>query len=218
MSQARPNVRIDGFSLGPFATNCYVVSAEGSKACWIIDASFDPHEMIDHVQNQDLKPEKILLTHAHVDHIAGLEEVRRAFPEVPVAIHKAESDWLEDPMLNLSQGHGFPITTRPAEQSLSDGDELEIDGVSWRVLHTPGHSPGGVTLYCEDAGVAIVGDTLFAGSIGRFDFPTSNQQDLEASIRERLYALPEETRVLPGHGPETTIGREKRSNPFVRAD
>lgn len=211
-----PRLRIEGFTLGPFATNCYVVWAEGSAACWIVDASFEPEEMIDRVRAEGLEPRLIILTHAHIDHIAGLDELRRAFPGTPAAIHQAEAEFLEDPMLNLSGAYGEPFSTRRAERSLEAGEELELSGTRWRVIHTPGHSPGGITLWCEAGGVALVGDTLFAGSIGRFDFPTSDERALYSSISKKLYALPDATRVLPGHGPETTIGREKRSNPYVR--
>ncbi len=207
---------VRGFPLGPFETNCYVVRAPGDPACWIIDAGFQPDALIDHVRSEDLAPERIILTHAHVDHMAGLEEIRRAFPGVPTSIHEAEREWLTNPVLNLSAGWGEMITARPPEDLLSGGEELELAGTRWSVLFTPGHSPGGITLYNDASLQALVGDTLFAGSIGRHDFPTSSFDDLQRSIREYLYSLPDDTTVFPGHGPETTIGREAQTNPFVR--
>ncbi len=204
------------FSLGPFATNCYIVSEAGAAGCWIVDASFAPGAMIERVRALGLRPELFVLTHAHLDHIAGLDELREAFPGVPSIIHEAEKKFLEDPELNLSAGYGFPVSVRAAEKTLRGGETLTFGGSSWKVLHTPGHSPGGITLHCAEAGIALVGDTLFRESIGRYDFPTSDEAELMRSIREVLYALPDETRVLPGHGPETTIGHEKRGNPFVR--
>lgn len=111
----------------------------------------------------------------------------------------------------------MPVTTPGPDRTLEGGEELTLAGTTWRVLHTPGHSPGGITLVHDASNTAIVGDTLFAGSVGRSDFPTSDPDALVRSIRDTLYALPDDTRVLPGHGPATTIGREKRSNPFVRA-
>lgn len=215
-------LRVEGFALGPFATNCYVVwvvgveGGQGGRGCWIVDAGFDPGRLIGRVRELGLTPTDIILTHAHCDHIGGLGEVLDAFPGTPVHLHAAESDWPGNPDLNLSGGYGVPVTTPPADRTLEDGQELALDGLIWRVLHTPGHSPGGVTLYQADSGIALVGDTLFNRSIGRFDFPTSDQDALFASIREKLYTLPDETRALPGHGPATTIGEEKQFNPFVR--
>lgn len=207
---------IETFTLGPFATNCYLISAPPASDCWIIDASFEPQAILRRIAAQGLRPQGIILTHAHIDHIAGLGELRAALPGVPVYQHAAEREWLEDPALNLSLAMGEPFAAAPASAFLEHDQELELAGPRWRVLHTPGHSPGGLTLLCPHAGVALVGDTLFAGSVGRFDFPTSSKAHLERSIRDVLYTLPDDTKVYPGHGPPTTIGREKKSNPFVR--
>jgi len=208
---------VEGYALGPFATNCYLVHVPPHPDCWVIDASFEPRPMLDRVAALGLRVTHILLTHAHVDHIAGLEEVRRACPDARVLIHPAEAAFLADPMLNLSGAYGIPVRCAPADGPLDDAQTLTLSGSEWRILHTPGHSPGGITLYNAASAVAIVGDTLFAGSIGRSDFPTSDEAALHASIRSILYKLPPETRVFPGHGPATTIGREMMSNPYVRA-
>ena len=208
-------VTINTFALGPFQTNCYVVTS-GGPACWIIDASFSPGPLIDHIRREKLRPEALILTHAHVDHIAGVAEVRRAFPKVPILIHEAEREWLGDPMLNLSAVMGQSVTSPGPDRTIAAGETLVLGDSTWRVLHTPGHSPGGVTLWCEAEGVAIVGDSLFAGSIGRTDFPGSDHGTLLASIRSELYTMPGATKVFPGHGPPTTIGREATSNPYVR--
>jgi glyoxylase-like metal-dependent hydrolase (beta-lactamase superfamily II) len=216
------------FALGPFQTNCYVIGesedARGASvrlgsACWIIDASFEPDALIKYVKDRELQPRRLILTHAHIDHIAGIDEIVEALGPLPVALHGAERDWLSDPSLNLSIGLGAEFVSRAKprpDEMLEDGQTLELDGSLWRVSHTPGHSPGGVTLHCERAGIAMVGDTLFAGSIGRTDFPTSDAETLFKSIREELYVLPGETRIYPGHGPTSTIARERASNPFVR--
>lgn len=213
----RPEV--DCVTLGPFETNCYLVSIPGdsTRSCWIVDASFDPDELIELVHAKGLRPAALVLTHAHVDHIAGVGEVRAAFPGLPILIHEAEREWLSDPVLNLSAMMAMDVTAPGPDRLLTDGDRLELAGTTWDVLHTPGHSPGGITLHHAPSATALVGDTLFNASIGRFDFPGSDEETLVRSIKDRLYALPDQTRVFPGHGPPTTIGREKRSNPFVRA-
>ena len=208
---------IEGFCLGPFATNCYLVRP-GDGSCWIVDASFEPRAMIQRVQELGDTPSAIILTHAHADHIAGLAEVKEAFPEAPVLIHEAEASFLTNPVLNLSAGYGEPLTAPVADRLLKGGETLELGDSSWKVLHTPGHSPGGITLYCEAAKQALVGDTLFAGSIGRYDFPTSDGPTLFKSIQQQLYTLPDDVTAYPGHGPTTTIGREKTTNPFVRGE
>jgi len=223
-------IGIKGFAMGPFQTNCYVVwEAKASddpahpppgSPCWIVDATFEPEELIEFIRASDLCPQRLLLTHAHVDHIAGIDDVLAALGPMPVALHSAEREWLSNPVLNLSVGMGERITVRSKptpDEALEDGQELRLGASRWRVMHTPGHSPGSVTLHCAGSSLAIVGDTLFAGSIGRTDFPGSDHATLVRSIRERLYALPDETRIHPGHGPSSTIGREKRSNPYVRA-
>lgn len=216
--KAASGVRLQRFVLGPFETNCYLVQAGSGSECWIVDAGFEPQPMLEAIREQGLSPSKLVLTHAHIDHIAGIEAVREVFPALPILIHEAERTFLEEPSLNLSTMMGMPISAPPADETLAEGDQLEIGDERWRVLFTPGHSPGGITLYHEPSGQALVGDTLFHGSIGRFDFPTSNERQLYASIREKLYALPDEVRVYPGHGPPTTIGQERRHNPFVRGD
>jgi hydroxyacylglutathione hydrolase len=215
-----PRCTIERFTLGMFATNCYLVyepPVTAGAPCWIIDASFEPQEMIDRTHELRLTPAALILTHAHVDHIAGVNEVLAAFPGTPLLIHPAESDWLTDPAKNLSILSGIPVTARPATGPLADGQQLALGRSRWIVLHTPGHSPGGITLYNQRDAAAIVGDALFAGSVGRTDFPGSDPRTLAASIRTKLYRLPPDTVIHPGHGPDTTIGREANSNPFVRA-
>ena len=189
----------------------------GYTPCWIIDASFEPAPIIAAIRTQGLAPEALIFTHAHIDHIAGAHEIIRAFPTLPIFIHEAEERWLLDPELNLSIFTGNPVTAPPATRLLKEGDSLTLTGAgAWRVLHTPGHSPGSITLVSTQHGVAIVGDALFAGSIGRTDFPGCSLEALSESIKTKLYTLPDATRIFPGHGPESTIGHEKRTNPYVR--
>lgn len=206
---------ITAIPLGDFQTNCHVVRIPGSDACWIVDAGFGPQPLIEHVERAGLEPEAILLTHAHADHVAGLDAVRSRWP-VPVWLHEAERGFCSDPMLNLAAAMCLNVSVAEPDRWLRGGETLELAGTKWRVLHAPGHSPGSCVFLHDDSGTAIVGDTLFAGSIGRIDFPTSDPEAMRRTILETLMGLPDATTIYPGHGPATTIGRERASNPWVR--
>ncbi len=211
------SLHIETFCLGDWMTNCFVVHvAAQAGACWIVDAGAGPGPMIDYITQHRLQPQQVVLTHAHLDHIAGLHDVRASWPDIPILIHKAEREFLTDTTLNLSIMLDQPIVAPQATGFLEHGQTLELDGVRFEVRHTPGHSPGGVTLYQQQTATAIVGDTLFAGSIGRYDFPTSDGPLLIESIQAQLMTLPDPTRVLPGHGPQTTIGQERVTNPYLQ--
>ncbi|MCX5658132.1 MAG: MBL fold metallo-hydrolase [Planctomycetota bacterium] len=215
-------IDIHAFSLGDWQTNCYVVHAHAPKAlrglpCWIIDAGSDPGPLLAYIHENGLKPTHVILTHAHLDHIAGLDTIRAAFPEIPILIHANEREFLTDPSLNLSVAVEEPVIAPEATGMLAHGQTLELAGLKFEVRHTPGHSPGGISLYQPDSGVVIVGDALFAGSVGRADFPTSNGPALIDGIRKQLLTLPDATKVYSGHGPPTTIGAERAHNPFLRA-
>jgi hydroxyacylglutathione hydrolase len=223
-----PAPLIEVFTLGPFETNTLLVRIPGVRSdggqaasptpglCWVVDPSFDPDPLLDRLRGLNLRPAAVVLTHAHVDHIAGVADVLRAYPGTPVWIHPAEAGWLNDPLLNLSEMMGMPVTAPGPHRLLNDGEVLELGATPWSVLHTPGHSPGGITLHHAASAQAISGDLIMAGSIGRYDFPGADGHTLARSIRERIYTLPEGTRLYPGHGPTTTVGRERRTNPFVR--
>lgn len=202
------------YPLGALATNAYVVTdAERTRAV-VIDPGTADAGMIRRLEG--FAVEAVLLTHAHFDHIGGVEAVRERFG-CPVYIHSAEKDWLTDAAKNGSLRWPEatpPIAGRPPDELLADGDELELLGAKFRVLFTPGHSPGSVSFLCGD--LLFAGDALFRRSVGRTDLPYGSSEQLEKSIRNKLYVLPEDTIVLPGHGPETTIGEERRENPFVR--
>lgn len=212
---SRPKLQIASFTLGDWRTNCYVLHVAGSTNCWIVDAGFEPQPLIEYVRQSQLEPLQVVLTHAHVDHIAGLSAVRAFWPGVPILVHPLEEAFLAEPMLNLSSVLDRTVIAPSATGLLEPGKSLTLEGYEFEVRHTPGHSPGGITLYQPDEQVAIVGDALFAGSIGRHDFPSSNGKLLIESIRSQLLTLPDETRVLSGHGPDTTIGEERQHNPFL---
>ncbi|QNN23258.1 MBL fold metallo-hydrolase [Planctomycetales bacterium ZRK34] len=208
-------LKIQGFCLGDWQTNCYVAHPAGSTDCWIIDAGFGPEPMIDSIEAGGLDPKLLVLTHAHVDHIAGANTIRQRWPQLPIVIHEAEAEFLSRPELNLSAGVGLRITAPPADQLLNHGDTLTLGDLNFEVRHTPGHSPGGVCIYQADNAVAFTGDTLFHDSIGRYDFPTSDGEALMRSIHEQLMTLPDPTRLYPGHMQPTTVGRERQMNPFL---
>ncbi|PLR89501.1 MBL fold metallo-hydrolase [Bacillus sp. T33-2] len=200
--------------LGPLQTNCYIISNE-DNTCLIIDPGEEPDKIFAFVDGKNLKPVAIMLTHAHFDHIGAVDEVREKY-SVPVYVHQNEADWLSDPALNGSQYFmGNLIRVKKADFLFTDEKEMSVEGFIFTVYETPGHSPGSVSLYFAEEDFVAGGDALFQGSIGRTDLPWGNQDDLLRSIHEKLLALPEETVVLPGHGPVTTIGREMDTNPFL---
>lgn len=206
-------VQIDTLVLGPLETNCYVVRNAG--ACAVVDPGPSAGTLVAMLRAENAAPGRILLTHGHCDHIAGAGQVREAFPDVKICCPADDAGMLSDPAANLSRPFGLPMTAPEADELVRPGDVVDIGESNWRVLDTAGHTPGGVSYYCPDAGVVIVGDALFAGSIGRTDIPGAETARLLRNIRQALLALPDATRVLPGHGPETTIGRERRTNPFL---
>jgi len=219
MSDSRLTIKV--FVESMFAENGYVVSvptADGEHVGWVIDPGLgrQPEQILAYIQEQRVRVEKIVLTHGHADHVAGVDAVRAAHPGAAVLIGAEDRQMLADAWANLSAPFGFEVTLKTeADGNLSPGMELLLGDTKWEVLDTSGHSPGGRSLYCGSAGVVFTGDALFAGSIGRTDFPGANAEQLIANIRGRLYTLPADTVVYSGHGPTTTIGNERKSNPFV---
>jgi len=201
-----------------YVENGYTVYRRTGGPCWIIDPGFAPQaeQIIAHVREKSLEPAAIVLTHAHADHIGGIDEVREALGDLPVYLAKPEWPSLSDPMENLSGLFGPGMATNVTDPiDLPPGGMIELDAFRFEIRDVSGHSPGGRALYCSELGLAFVGDALFAGSVGRVDFPNSDGATLMRNLREQLMTLPDDTRVLSGHGPETTIGRERRTNPFV---
>jgi len=210
-------MKIDHLILGAYETNSYVLRQnDTSQDCLIIDTGLDAVRLIDFLTNQQFNPLALVLTHGHVDHIGGGTVLRKSFPDLKVYIHKLDAEMLSDPQANLSGMTGMPFKTDPEDISLDEQDVIELAGIELLVFHTPGHTPGGISLYSKQDGVVFVGDTLFADSVGRTDFPGGSAEQLISSIKEKLLVLPDETKVYPGHGPATTIGHEKVYNPFLR--
>jgi len=210
-------MKIDRLILGAYETNCYVLrKTEVAKDCLIIDTGLESGKLLDFLGDNKLKPTTLVLTHGHVDHIAGLPTLRRNWPEIKVYIHKLDAEILTDPNCNLSIMTSRPFTAGSVDFTIDEPDIIEQAGIELTVLHTPGHTPGGISLYSDEQGIVFVGDTLFAGSVGRTDFPGSDTSRLINSIKEKLLTLPDKTVVCPGHGPRTTIAREKTHNPYLQ--
>ncbi|MFC4775512.1 MBL fold metallo-hydrolase [Paenibacillus sp. GCM10023252] len=205
---------IETFSLGPIQTNAYLLTDEARSRGIVIDPGMNPKRLLDRIAGIHL--EAILLTHAHFDHMGGVDEVRKA-TGCPVYIHDLEGDWLTDPKKNGSLRWSDvtpPLTTDPAEYALDEGQTLELIGHTFKVMHTPGHSPGSVSFLCGND--LFSGDVLFKQSVGRTDLPGGKERDLYDSIQNKLYKLTPDTVVYPGHGPKTTIGYELANNPYTR--
>lgn len=206
-------MQIERFIVGMVGTNCYVVSNEETSECFLVDPGAYSDKVIAYIREHELKPQAILLTHGHFDHIMGLDGVLREFP-IPVYAQEEEEILLKDASYNASVSYG-PAYTFSGASYIKDGQILELAGMTIRAIHTPGHTIGGCCYYIESEHVLFSGDTLFHDSVGRTDFPTGSQSQFVRSIREKLLGLPEETVVCPGHMSETTIGHEKKYNPFL---
>ncbi len=202
-----------------FQENAYVVFERPGGPCWIVDPSFEPQpqRIAGLVDEQSLTPAAILITHCHADHVVGIDALMDRWPQIGLYVPAAEVDWLGDAHKNLSADFGMALTVAAkATQAVEPGQALQLDSLPWQVLDVSGHSPGGVAYYCPAGKVVIVGDALFAGSIGRTDLAGSSERQLLDNIRRNLLSLPDDVVVYPGHGPSTIIGRERATNPFVR--
>ncbi|GIO27515.1 MBL fold metallo-hydrolase [Ornithinibacillus bavariensis] len=206
-------MQINGFSLGPLGTNCYIVY-HGNQAI-IIDPGEEANRIMEWLTENKLVPLAILLTHAHFDHIGAVEDLRNHFA-IPVYVHPNEASWLSKPSLNGSVLFlRKEVKTREAEVLINPG-LLQIGPFEFEILYTPGHSPGSVSFYWKEEKKLISGDVLFNQGIGRTDLPGGDFDVLKESILYKLYQLPDDITVYPGHGPSTTIGDEKSLNPFIR--
>lgn len=202
--------------VGMLGCNCSVIGDAVSREAIVIDPGDDVSKIIAILQRHRLQVKMIVITHAHIDHIGGAEKLR-AFTGAPVYMHQADK-MLSDQLEMQAAWLGVEPPRDPGiDQPAHEGDVIRAGSIEAHVLHTPGHTPGSISLYIPLEGKLIAGDTLFEGSVGRTDLPGGDTAQITRSIRGKLYTLPEETIVFPGHGATTSIGEEKRHNPFVRA-
>ena len=215
-------IKIGGMVVGPVQTNCYFVYREGAPDCIVFDAPDNGKDIVRKIEGAGLHVRALFLTHGHFDHIMGAQDLRlsagalaesRGEDAVKIYAPKAEEEMLSDSSFNMTAMMGNPMTLKP-NVWVEDGDEIEVAGIKIKVIHTPGHTPGSVSYYIEEAGFLISGDTLFEESVGRTDFRGGSAKTLSESIRNKLFCLPDDTEVYPGHGASTTIGHEKKYNPF----
>lgn len=204
------------FVTGPIENNTYLVADPDSRSAVVIDPSFEASQVSIYAQKKGWRIGAIWLTHAHFDHFAGNSELIHALPQpIPIAVHSADLPlWRE-----MGGARDFGMTIDPGPEPdliLEDHQLITLGSFTFQVLHTPGHTPGCVVFYCAQAGIAFCGDTIFHGSVGRADFPGSNFQTLLESVHQRILTLPPQTRLLPGHGEETTVADERRNNPFLQ--
>lgn len=206
---------LDRFVVGRLQANCYVVGDEGSHEVLVVDPGDQAPALAAELIRREYRPVAIFVTHAHLDHSGGADELLKAFPDAAFWMHEADYGDIDAQNESAATWYGHPVTVpRKPDRPLQDGDLLDVGGLHFTALHTPGHTVGSICLAGE--GVVFTGDVLFQGTVGRSDFPGGDGPTLIRSIRDHLLALPDETSVLPGHGAQTTIAIERANNPFLQ--
>lgn len=198
------------FTTGMYSSNCYIIGDNGESI--IIDAGVDAAELAGVISESGLKIKYILLTHAHIDHICCIDDIRKG-TGAEVLVHEADARGLTDARYNASALFGLSRTFSEADRTLKDGDIIETGGLKFEIIHTPGHTPGGISI--KTGNMIFTGDTLFRMSIGRTDLGNGDYDDIMDSLKNKLMTLPDDVVVYPGHGTYTTIGYEKENNPFI---
>lgn len=206
-------LHVQTLPVGMAQANCYIL--HNQKNALVIDPGEQASLIIETISELNVHPVAILLTHTHYDHIGAVDHIRSEY-SIPVYVSKKEQDWLGDPNKNLSGFLGSPAIVKEADKLFEPTEKIEISDFVFQVVPTPGHSPGSVSFIFEEDALVFSGDALFAGSVGRTDLPGSEPEKLIPAVRQELFPLPEEFRVYPGHGEQTTIGKEKQTNPFFK--
>ncbi|MFZ5633873.1 MAG: MBL fold metallo-hydrolase [Bacillota bacterium] len=201
-----------GISVGPMDNNCYIIGCEETREAAVVDPGAEGGRILRKLEELKLNCRYIILTHGHADHLGALGQVLQA-TGAQVLIHADDADMLTSPGKNLSLFTGMTLKFRSPDRTLKDGDVVEVGREKLKIIHTPGHTRGGISILA--GGKLITGDTLFAGSVGRSDFPGGDHDQMIRSIKEKLLVFPPETPVYPGHGPASTVGEEARDNPFL---
>ncbi len=212
--QAKDMIKIEKYVISEMATNSYMVINQDTKECVMIDPAVCMEGIVNRIKENEWNLQAILLTHGHYDHVDGVAMYRELFPGIPVYAHEAEMELLADPKQNLSAYGRYPTVVKDVIP-LKDDQILNLAGMEFKVLFTPGHTPGGCCYYLKSESVVFCGDTLFNSSVGRTDFPGGNMLTLIKSVKEKLFVLPGETIAYPGHMDETTIDYERQYNPFI---
>ena len=208
-------IKIEIVPVTPFAQNSSIVMCEETKEAAVVDPGGEVDRIIAQAESMGAKITKIILTHAHIDHAGGVADLARKL-SLPIEGPQEKDQFWISALPQQSQMFGFPnVETFTPDRWLNDGDEVTIGNQTLNVIHTPGHTPGHVVFYHQNSKLAFVGDVIFQGSIGRTDFPQSNHQELVDSIRNKLFPLGDDITFVPGHGPTSTFGQEKETNPFV---
>jgi len=210
-------MKIDCLVLGAYETNSYLLRVdETATNCLIIDTGLAAGKLVSYIGEHKLNPAAVVLTHGHADHITGVAALRQNFPDIKVYIHKLDAQMLTGQEENLSALAGTFFTAAPADFLVDQGSIIDEAGIKLLVLHTPGHTPGGICLYSEKDQIVFVGDTLFADSVGRTDLPGGSMAQLIKCITDKLLILPDQTVCYPGHGPSTTIAYEREHNQYLQ--
>ena len=206
-------VNIKSIPVGPLETNCHIIWNHDD--CFVFDAGWVSPKTLQFLSGTHLTPSHVFCTHGHGDHIGGLEDMKKNFPNILICCSAEDAPMLTDAYLNFSASMMLNIIAPQEDVIVKHGDTFKMGDLDWLVLDTAGHTPGGVSYYCKSAGVVVVGDSLFSGSVGRSDLPGGSHEQLIENIQKNLLSLPDDTLVLCGHGPATTIGRERESNPYL---